>query len=97
MRYTYTAAKPTLASNLLAQPSFTSAPQFSGPRDNVTSFDIIGAQDIDFADRFNELAVTEYVEEIYTNLKRKEMELAAPTDYMTQQVRYHTQHIHGCV
>jgi hypothetical protein len=83
-----------LASNLsLAQPSFTSASQFSGPRDNVTPFDIIGAQDIDFADRFNELAVTEYVEEIYTNLKRKEMELAAPTDYMTQQVRHINMHL----
>jgi hypothetical protein len=70
----------------MAQPSYTSASQYTaGPRDNVTSYDVIGAQDIDFADRFNELAVTEYVEEIYTNLKRKEMELAAPTDYMTQQ------------
>lgn len=62
-------------------------------RDSITAADVIGAQDIDFADRFNELAVTEYVEEIYTNLKLKEMELAAPVDYMTSQVKVHSSRV----
>ena len=35
--------------------------------------------------RFNEMAVTDYVEDIYSNLRRKEMELAPPANYMTNQ------------
>ena len=35
--------------------------------------------------RYNEMAVTDYVEDIYTNLRRKEMELAPPANYMTTQ------------
>ena len=78
--------KPTLASNLNnAAPAAAPSSLAAAPRDNVTAADVVGAQDIDFADRFNELAVTEYVEEIYTNLKKKEMDLAAPVDYMTSQ------------
>jgi hypothetical protein len=35
--------------------------------------------------RYNEMAVTEYVEEIYGNLRKKEMELAPPVNYMSIQ------------
>ena len=35
--------------------------------------------------RYNEMAVTDYVEDIYSNLRRKEMELAPPANYMTTQ------------
>jgi cyclin B len=77
--------KPTLASNLGSANAASQQSAASAPKDNVTPADVVGAQDIDFADRFNELAVTEYVEEIYTNLRRKEMELAAPVDYMASQ------------
>ena len=31
------------------------------------------------------MAVTDYVEDIYSNLRRKEMELAPPANYMTTQ------------
>ncbi|KAJ1472331.1 hypothetical protein T484DRAFT_1840773 [Baffinella frigidus] len=75
------AGKPAIASSL---PTHT-ANNYGPPSDNITPADVVGALDIDMADRYNEMAVTEYVEEIYSNLRKKEAELMPSANYMTIQ------------
>jgi cyclin B len=75
------AGKPAMASSLPVH----SANNYGAPSDNITPADVVGALDIDMADRYNEMAVTEYVEEIYSNLRKKEAELMPSASYMTIQ------------
>jgi len=75
------AGKPAMASSTQSH----GAQSYAAPTDNVTAADVVGALDIDMADRYNEMAVTEYVEEIYSNLRKKEAELMPSANYMSIQ------------